>query len=94
MKKFQGTMLPGGVAMNGQQIFEEASQEIAAMREEMITKYSLPSTMFIGIEKCLNQHALGTSVEKLFVANTNSRLGKVSFLVRKNLIQKWMDREE
>ena len=48
MKKFQGTMLPGGVAMNGQGMFDEATAEIAAMREEMITKYSLPSTMFIG----------------------------------------------
>ena len=48
MKKFGGTMLPGGVQLNGQQIYDEANQEVAAMREEMINKYSLPSTFFIG----------------------------------------------
>lgn len=48
MKKFQGTMLPGGVALNGQQIYDEALAEVEKMREEMINKYSLPSTFFIG----------------------------------------------
>ncbi len=48
MKKFQGTMLPGGVSMNGQQIYDEAQQELSAMRDEMINRFSLPSTMFIG----------------------------------------------
>jgi len=48
MKKFQGTMLPGGVQLNGQQIYDEAAAEIKEMQEEMISKYSLPSTFFIG----------------------------------------------
>lgn len=42
MKKFSGMQLPGGITMNGQQIYEEASEEIAKLEDEMINSYSLP----------------------------------------------------
>ena len=40
MKKFEGMQLPGGITMNGQKIYEEATAEIDKMEEEMTTKYS------------------------------------------------------
>lgn len=42
MKKFSGMQLPGGITMNGQQIYEEAAEEIAKLEAEMINSYSLP----------------------------------------------------
>jgi len=48
MKKFSGMQLPGGVTMNGQQIYEEAQQEIDKLESEMINSYSLPVSDMIG----------------------------------------------
>lgn len=48
MKKFQGMQLPGGLTMNGQQIYEEADAEIKKLEEEMIFSYSLPVADMIG----------------------------------------------
>jgi len=42
MKKFSGMQLPGGITMNGQQIYNEAEDEIKALEYEMINSYSLP----------------------------------------------------
>jgi hypothetical protein len=42
LKKFSGMQLPGGITFNGQQIYEEASEEIAKLEDEMINSYSLP----------------------------------------------------
>lgn len=42
MKKFSGMQLPGGLTMNGQQIYDEAAAEIASLEQEMINSYSLP----------------------------------------------------
>lgn len=42
MKKYSGMQLPGGITFNGQQIYEEAADEIAKLEEEMISSYSLP----------------------------------------------------
>lgn len=42
MKKFSGMQLPGGITMNGQQIYDEAAAEIASLEAEMINSYSLP----------------------------------------------------
>lgn len=47
LKKFSGVVLPGGVQFNGQQIYNEAVQEIAELEHEMITTYSLPVSDFI-----------------------------------------------
>lgn len=41
-KKFEGVQMPGGVTFNGQQIYNEAQEEIEKMDEELINSYSLP----------------------------------------------------
>ena len=48
MKKFTGMQLPGGVEMNGQQIYDEANDEIREIEEEMQLKYEMPPMGFIG----------------------------------------------
>jgi hypothetical protein len=48
MKKFGGIQLPGGVTLNGDQIFGEATQEIATIEEEMQVRYELPPTFMTG----------------------------------------------
>jgi hypothetical protein len=48
MKKFGGIQLPGGVTLNGDQIYGEAIQEIATIEEEMQIRYELPPTFMTG----------------------------------------------
>lgn len=48
LKKFQGMQMPGGMMFNGQQIFNEATQERQQLEQEMIYTYSLPVTDMIG----------------------------------------------
>ena len=48
LKKFQGMQMPGGLSFNGQQIYNEATQERAELENEMIYTYSLPVTDMIG----------------------------------------------
>lgn len=48
LKKFEGIAMPGGVTFNGQKIYDEATQEIEKLEQEMITSYSLPVTDMIG----------------------------------------------
>lgn len=48
LKKFEGMQLPGGLKFNGQQIYNEATQERDALEKEMIMSYSIPVTDMIG----------------------------------------------
>lgn len=48
MKKFGGIQLPGGVALNGQQIFNEAVQEITQIKDEIKRTYQQPPKFLIG----------------------------------------------
>lgn len=48
MKKFQGMQMPGGLTFSGQQIYDEAVEEIKKLEEEMINSYSLPVADMIG----------------------------------------------
>lgn len=48
LKKFGGIQMPGGITFNGQQIYDEATQERQQLEQEMITSYSLPVTDMIG----------------------------------------------
>ena len=48
MKKFQGIPLPGGLMFNGQQIYDEAIEEIKMLEDEMLFSYSIPASMMIG----------------------------------------------
>lgn len=48
IKKFGGMQMAGGITFNGQQIYNEAHDEIEKLEAEMINSYSLPSNMMIG----------------------------------------------
>ena len=48
MKKFGGILLPGGVTLNGDKIYEEAIVEIEKIEQDMQLKYELPPTFMIG----------------------------------------------
>lgn len=48
LKKFGSMPLPGGLTFNGQQIYDEATQERLQLESEMINSYSLPAVDMIG----------------------------------------------
>lgn len=48
LKKFTGMQLPGGIQFNGQQIYDEANEEIAMLEKDMVTNLSLPVMDMIG----------------------------------------------
>ena len=48
LTKFVGMQLPGNVQFNGEQILNDARDEIAKMEEEMISSYSLPVHDLVG----------------------------------------------
>lgn len=48
MKKFGGMQLPGGITMNGQQIFDEAIQEIKDLEDLIRDTFEEPPMMILG----------------------------------------------
>ena len=48
LKKFTGMQLPGGVSFNGQQIYDEAVDEIRELEKDMVTNLSMPAMHMIG----------------------------------------------
>lgn len=48
LKKFEGISMPGGVSFNGQKIWDEATDEITKLEEEVINTYSLPVSDMVG----------------------------------------------
>lgn len=48
LKKFEGVQLPGGVTLNGQKIYDEATEELDKLREDVQRTYQLPVDMFVG----------------------------------------------
>ena len=46
--KFQGVKLPGGVELNGRQIFDDAQKELDNIKEEMSNTYELPPLDMVG----------------------------------------------
>jgi len=46
--KFQGVKLPGGIELNGRQIYEDALRELEEIKSVMTTEYELPPYDFIG----------------------------------------------
>lgn len=48
MIKFNNVQLPGGVTMNGRQLFEDGNTEVMALEEKMMTHYQLPPLDMIG----------------------------------------------
>jgi hypothetical protein len=48
MKKFQNMQLPGGIMMNGQQIYNEAVQEIAETEQLIRNSHEEPPQFILG----------------------------------------------
>ena len=46
--KFQGVKLPGGVELNGRQLYEDADFEIREIEEKMQDTYEMPVLDMIG----------------------------------------------
>lgn len=46
--KFQGAQLPGGITMNGRQLYDDAVAELAQIEEDMTSRYELPPLDMIG----------------------------------------------
>jgi hypothetical protein len=46
--KFQGVKLPGGIELNGRQIYDDAVKEIQQIEDDMMIKYELPPLDLIG----------------------------------------------
>ena len=46
--KFQGVKLPGGVEMNGRQIYDDAEKDLEVIREQMSNTYELPPLDMVG----------------------------------------------
>ena len=46
--KFEGMQLPGGVTLNGRQIYDDATGEIAQLRENLRLEQELPPDFFVG----------------------------------------------
>lgn len=48
LKKFSGVQLLGGVELNGQEIYNEAVEEIKELEDELEETYMLPTDFFLG----------------------------------------------
>ncbi len=48
MSKFQGVKLPGGVELNGMEMYEQAEKELERIREMMSNTYEIPPLDMIG----------------------------------------------
>ena len=46
--KFRGVKLPGGLELNGREIYEDGERELEAIRQKMQLEYELPPLDFIG----------------------------------------------
>jgi hypothetical protein len=46
--KFEGMQLPGGVILNGRQIFDDATAELQIIREQMQLNYEMPVDFYVG----------------------------------------------
>ena len=46
--KFRGTKLPGGIELNGREIYDDAIRELDAIRQRMTLEFELPPLDFIG----------------------------------------------
>jgi hypothetical protein len=46
--KFRGVKLPGGIELNGREIYDDAEKEIESIRQRMASEYELPPYDFIG----------------------------------------------
>lgn len=48
MSKFQGVSLPGGVTLNGSELYMQAEQELQVLEQQLLDRYSSPLGFFVG----------------------------------------------
>ena len=46
--KFRGVKLPGGLELNGREIYDDAERDLEKIKEKMVLEYELPPLDFIG----------------------------------------------
>ena len=46
--KFRGVKLPGGIELNGREIYDDAERDLERIKEKMMLEYELPPLDFIG----------------------------------------------
>jgi hypothetical protein len=46
--KFQGVKLPGGVELNGRQIYDDAQKDLQDIQDRMMLEFELPPMDLIG----------------------------------------------
>ena len=46
--KFEGMVLPGGVTLNGRQIYDDATQDVTQLRERIRLEHEMPIDLFVG----------------------------------------------
>lgn len=46
--KFEGVQLPGGVVLNGRQLYDDATTEIENLRQRIREEFELPADFFVG----------------------------------------------
>ena len=46
--KFEGMQLPGGVILNGRQLYDDATGEIQDLRERIRLEFEMPTDFFLG----------------------------------------------
>ena len=46
--KFEGVQLPGGVVLNGRQLYDDATSEIERLRESIRLEHEFPADFFVG----------------------------------------------
>ena len=46
--KFGGVELPGGITLNGTEVFQEGTVEVEKLENEMQSKWELPPEFFVG----------------------------------------------
>ena len=48
LMKFEGMQLPGGVIINGRQLYDDATGELQALKERIRLEFEMPADFFIG----------------------------------------------
>ena len=48
MMKFEGFQLPGGITMNGRQMFDDAIEELKRLEEEVALTWMTPDNFIMG----------------------------------------------
>ena len=48
LSKFEGMQMPGGVTLNGRQLYDDATNEIEKLREKIRTDFEMPTDFMVG----------------------------------------------